>query len=156
MILSSNFLPIFRGPKGAPFDQFRCSQWSYVMTLGGPKRFLLKTCKKKFHILWVAWKLENVSVVLVLLTHGFLKFMSSESFLYNTNSLYLRTFNNLRLHRRWGWGLRFEEQKRRSNKGGIRALESRENWRGLEFGVFSKENSTKSKVISLWNVSKIF
>ena len=50
MILSSNFLPIFRGPKGAPFDQFRCSQWSQVMTLGGPKRFQSKNREKKIHI----------------------------------------------------------------------------------------------------------
>ena len=32
------------------------------MTLGGPKRFLLKDCKKKFHISGVAEQLENVSV----------------------------------------------------------------------------------------------
>ena len=40
-------IQIFRGSKGAPFDQFRCSQWSQVMTLGGPKRFLLRNHEKK-------------------------------------------------------------------------------------------------------------
>ena len=34
------------------------------MTLGGPKRFLLKNREKKFHISGVARKLENVSIVL--------------------------------------------------------------------------------------------
>ena len=33
------------------------------MTLGGPKRFLLKNCEKKFHISGVARKLENVSII---------------------------------------------------------------------------------------------
>ena len=33
------------------------------MTLGGPKRFLLKNREKKFHISGVARKLENVSQV---------------------------------------------------------------------------------------------
>ena len=47
----AKFLIFFRGPKGAPFDQFRCSQWSWVMTLGGPKRFLWKNQGKKFHFL---------------------------------------------------------------------------------------------------------
>ena len=62
-ILSSIFFPIFRGPKGAPFDQFRCSQWSQVITLGGPKRFLSKNHEKKFTFSGVAWQLENVSAV---------------------------------------------------------------------------------------------
>ena len=33
------------------------------MTLGGPKRFLLKNREKNFHISGVAEQLENVSVV---------------------------------------------------------------------------------------------
>ena len=47
----AKILIFFRGPKGAPFDQFRCSQWSWVMTLGGPKRFLWKNQGKKNHFL---------------------------------------------------------------------------------------------------------